>query len=275
MASAATKAERNITAFLGGPDSPDIRNPIHSTEGARQFGFSGALVGGATAYGWAVPPVLDVLGEDWLEHGWAEVAFRRPIYPGQALSIRVQGQTAGCCGFEIANADGVCVSGTAGLGDAPWLAELHVPSRRGLEHRRLEPGPLTLETAPVGEEIGPMLQLATPDEMAAYARDLQGSDGPRFVGERAVVHPAWLAGATTRLMYDQFAFRAGIDVNRRMQHMTRVPAGATYTVYGHLSAVYERHGHHCATVDAAVVAQDGTEVARMRQNLIFRVAPQT
>jgi Ca2+-binding RTX toxin-like protein len=52
--------------------NPDAEksNAIHSTSGARDYGFQGALVGGATAYGWAAsffvetlgtPPVVNVL----------------------------------------------------------------------------------------------------------------------------------------------------------------------------------------------------------------------
>ena len=40
--------ERSITAFLDGEDSLEIDNIIHSTAGAAQFGFQGALVGGVT-----------------------------------------------------------------------------------------------------------------------------------------------------------------------------------------------------------------------------------
>ena len=67
-------ATRTITAFLDGPDSPDISNPIHSTEVATQYGFRAALVGGVTVYGWTVPAIIGALGEGWLERGWADVS---------------------------------------------------------------------------------------------------------------------------------------------------------------------------------------------------------
>ena len=55
--------ERSIDAFLSNDDSPDIGNPIHSTEIAKKYGFKGALVGGVTVYGWAVPAILEALGD--------------------------------------------------------------------------------------------------------------------------------------------------------------------------------------------------------------------
>jgi len=44
----ATSAELKMTAFLGNEDSPTIRNAIHSTEGAKEYGYQGALVGDGT-----------------------------------------------------------------------------------------------------------------------------------------------------------------------------------------------------------------------------------
>ena len=34
--------ENQVIAFLGNDDSPDISNPIHSTEVAQAYGFAGA-----------------------------------------------------------------------------------------------------------------------------------------------------------------------------------------------------------------------------------------
>ena len=45
--------ENKVTAYLGHEDSPEISNPIHSTEVAKAYGFSGPLVGGVTVWGWA------------------------------------------------------------------------------------------------------------------------------------------------------------------------------------------------------------------------------
>ena len=81
--------ERSITAFLDGEDSIEIDNIIHSTEGAAQFGFSGALVGGVTVYSWAVPALIEALGEEWLDSGWIDFRLRRPVYPGDEITTRV------------------------------------------------------------------------------------------------------------------------------------------------------------------------------------------
>src|SRR3546814_647385 len=86
----ASRAERRLTATLDTPDDRRaISNEIHSTDGAKDYGYRAALVGGATVFGWATPAILDALGEGWLAHGWAEAAFRRPTYPGDELTVVV------------------------------------------------------------------------------------------------------------------------------------------------------------------------------------------
>ena len=43
-----TTIENTVVAYLDNDDSPDITNPIHSTEVAKSYGFDGPLVGGVT-----------------------------------------------------------------------------------------------------------------------------------------------------------------------------------------------------------------------------------
>jgi len=51
MTTANRFAENIVTAFLDGPDDPNIPNAIHSTEGAKDYGYKAALVGGVTVAG--------------------------------------------------------------------------------------------------------------------------------------------------------------------------------------------------------------------------------
>jgi len=76
-------ASSTITAFLDGVDDPlAIANKIHSTAGARQLGYKAPLVGGVTLYSWCCADILKVLGEEWLDFGWADISFLRPVFPG-------------------------------------------------------------------------------------------------------------------------------------------------------------------------------------------------
>ncbi len=117
-------AKQKITAFMDNPDAPRPGNPIHSTGSAKAYGYEGALVGGATVYGWAVRTIVEALGEAWLDEGWAEVQFRRPVYPGDEIDIGVADDGA----FNIAKGDQICIRGEVGLGEAKWLRDLAMPA---------------------------------------------------------------------------------------------------------------------------------------------------
>ncbi|MCY3733433.1 MAG: hypothetical protein OXG42_04055, partial [Chloroflexi bacterium] len=122
--------ERSIIAFLDGEDSLSIPNIIHSTEGAAKFGFSGALVGGVTVYSWAVPALIDGLGDEWLDSGWIDFRLRRPTYPGDEITTRVTPTESGV-EFTMAKESGeVCISGTAGMGEAEFYQNLAVAQSR-------------------------------------------------------------------------------------------------------------------------------------------------
>ena len=78
-----------ITAYLSNLDDPDISNPIHSTEVAKAYGFSGPLIAGVTVWGWATDAILEAIGESWLKFGWSEFFLKQPTYPGEILDIAV------------------------------------------------------------------------------------------------------------------------------------------------------------------------------------------
>jgi acyl dehydratase len=261
---------RTITAFLDGEDSPTISNPIHSTGVAQQYGFRAALVGGVTVYGWCVPAILEALGEGWLDRGWAEIAFRRPVYPGDAMTARVSGE-GGVRELEMANGEGeVCIRGTVGLGDGPFLAELRSPRRRTPEPPANPKPELTLATAATGQDLAPMFVPFPPDDARAYARELQRDEHPRWTGERPRLHPGWLAARMTPLIKHSYWYGPSIHARSAIQHTAPAYAGRGVTVAGHFNRAFEAKGHHYAEVDGVILDDAGVEVARIRHTTIFR-----
>ena len=269
----ASVAERPITAFLDGEDSPTISNPIHSTEVAAQYGFRGALVGGVTVYGWFTPAILDVLGERWLGDGWAEVRFRRPVFPGDEVTARVTA-TAGGADVAMVLPDGdSAIVGTVGVGRAPWFEELRAP-----QYEPAEPLPgglpaLTLETAPKDSRLRPQPVPYSVEDANTYARNLQRDDSGRFTGDAPLIHPGWIAARMTPLLKHSFEYGPSIHIASRIQHLATARAGQEFTMVGHFLRAYEQKGHHVAELDGSLFTADGTEVARMRHTTIFRIRP--
>lgn len=265
-------AERTLVAFLDGPDRADISNPIHSTEGANAYGFKAPLVGGVTVYGWCVPPILEVLGEDWLERGWADIRFRRPVYPGDVVTARVAVSTEGDCELSLASEGGeVCIAGRLGLGDGPWHGQFAEPVAGEPLPVLESPPELTLATAPVDAELRPMAVPFSAEDASAYASGHQRDEHPRWHGASPIVHPGWLAARMTPLLKHSFWYGPAIHVRSEIEHRGVLRAPCVAVVSGRMGAAYEKNGHSQAEVAGAITDEGGRTIAVIRHTTIFAI----
>lgn len=265
-------ATYRMTAFLDGPDSPDISNPIHSTDVAKEYGFKAALVGGVSVYGWCARTIMAAIGDDWLDTGWADINFRRPVFPGDELTISVTpGNEFG--ELQVVNGEGdVCIRGTVGLGEAPFLDKLHAPVATD-PVPPADPMPyLTMETAPVGRDLRPMQVPYTLEDAANYAHEKQRDEAAPWIGEGARIHPGWLAARMTPLIHHSYNYGPAIHSCSEIQHLAPALAGEHVVVAGHFVETFERKGHHYAVVDGLISGADRTPLARIRHTTIYNVA---
>ncbi|MEZ4502997.1 MAG: hypothetical protein R3C39_10260 [Dehalococcoidia bacterium] len=268
-----TVARLELTAFLGNEDSPTIRNVIHSTDGAKEYGYRAALVGGATVFGWATPAILEVLGPAWLDFGWTELAFRRPTYPGDELHITVEG-TPEAATLEIAGADGnVRIAGDLGCGLAPWLDDvlLKTPMRDPEPSMEVHPR-LTWDVAPVGRQLAPLGRTDRIEDVREYARTRQHSEDPLFVGDRPRLHPGWLVNRPTSILHHSYDYGPAIHVRTHLQIFAPVYAGEPLVTTATFRESYERKGHHYGAYDCTTYDEGGRELIRQRHTTIYQVA---
>ncbi len=263
--------ERSTTAFLDGEDSLNISNIIHSTEGAAQFGFQGALVGGVTVYSWAVPALIEALGEDWLDRGWIDFRLRRPVYPGDEITTRVTATDNGV-EFTMAKESGeVCIAGNAGLGEAAFLSELVVAGNRAVSAPADPPTLLTPQSLPIGEDLPAMAVPMSLDDAAEYADAFARDPHARWRGSGARLHPGWIAGRCVRLTHHTYTYPAGIHAGSQIQMLRPALAGQTLTVSGHVSDGFRRKQHEYMVLDVTISDESGVDVARLRHRTIYQV----
>jgi hypothetical protein len=174
----------------------------------------------------------------------------------------------------MVNQDGAAaIEGEAGVGQAPWLAELTLPVRRAAEKRPGRLPKLTLETAPVGKDLRPMPVPWSLEETRAWAAEKQRDTSARWTGEEALVHPSWLAARMTPLIHHSYDYGPAIHTRSQVQHMAAARAGQQFTVAGHFLKAYEEKGHHVAVVDGVILDEQNTEASRIRHTTIFRIRP--
>ena len=271
-----TTIENTVVAYLDNDDSPDITNPIHSTEVAKSYGFDGPLVGGVTVWGWATDTILAAVGEGWLEEGWSEYSFRQPTFPGDTLAIRArlnEGSSAASWTVEMVNQSGaVCVSGMVGLGRAKWLDELVKPRSMGPTNESGSKGPLTLEIAGIGKDWSAMELDFSEEVSEEFIALKQRTDNPLFTDKNAVAHPSWTAGWAEILLRHNFAIPSSMHTRSRVQHHRKIPVGTSVIGGAHLIDAYERKAHHFANYDVLLVDGEGVELAQLRHWTIFKIA---
>lgn len=260
--------ERTIIAAMPEADAPNPGNPIHSSAGARDYGFRAALVGGATIYGWCAAAIIDAAGMSWLEHGWADVAFRRPVFPNDKLTIRVASDGA----FEVRSDDGrVRIDGHVGLGDAPWLREITPPMHKHPESAA-DPLPrLSPQNVPVGQELRARRVSLSRDEAEAFCREKQGETLACFYGEAARIHPAWFANQPIYWLHHSFSYGPAIHTESRIQHRRDARVGQELLVIGRCADAFERKGHQYIVNDVDILDAAGSALASIRHTAIYQV----
>ena len=268
--------EVSTTAFLDDADNMDIPNIVHSNEGARRFGFRAAIIAGTTVYGWAVPALLQLLGTTWLDNGWHDLRFRRPVYPGDEITTRIAERDGGAWDLTILDPEGQgAVVGQVGLGLAPWLRELHDSARRTAKPKLERVPDLTLENAPVGQDLRPLATPVTADDASRYAREIQKDLDPLWTGERPRLHPGWIAYRMWPFIRHSVRLGPIIHTRSQIQHLAPAVSGQTLTTTGHFVEAYERKGHHYFVTDGCITGEDGTDLVRFRHTTIFKIGSLT
>ncbi|MFN0089693.1 MAG: MaoC/PaaZ C-terminal domain-containing protein [Acidimicrobiales bacterium] len=261
------------TAIHDPPESYEA-NPIHSAQGAAAAGYAGALVAGIHTYGWAANAVIELFGEEWLALGWADVRYRRPVYPGELLTTTVTEIGEAAARLVTTKAGGeVVLEGQCGLGIGPFTADLEQPER-------VEPAPeppervrMLLAEAPVGQDFLPMAVDASASFLQAWVETRLDEHHPRWLGDRPLIHPAFLAGRMTPLFRHNYLYGPAIHVRTQIQHLRAGYGPQRLAVAARLHAAYERKGHHYHESDCWILGEDGEPIAAKRHTGIFLVGP--
>tara|TARA_Y100001960_G_scaffold127733_1_gene136065 strand:+ start:3364 stop:4206 length:843 start_codon:yes stop_codon:yes gene_type:complete len=266
--------KNSIIAYLGHEDSPDISNPIHSTEVAQAYGFKGPLVGGVTVWGWATETILQALGEKWLDSGWAEYSFRQPTFPGDKLFIQAtQNNSTNNWTIEMINEfNVVCVIGEVGVGNAPWEKEFIKPTSMTPKSEIKTKPSLSLDETPKHTDWNAM-QVTFDNELASeFTTVKQITTNPLFIGESKIAHPSWIAGWAEQLMRHNFDIPTSMHTKSRVQHRQSVPEGTTVIGGAHILDIYERKAHHFVNFDVLLQDHSGSDIAQLRHWTIFKIA---
>jgi acyl dehydratase len=232
----------------------DSENRIHADEVARKYGFKGGLVPGVTIYAYACAPILEALGEEWLEKGSATMRFSAPCYDGELLTATVKPPGAAGSGkshsIAVSAGERTCASGIAAA-----ASETGAPAEIEWAPLPEDRPPVSIEVFAPGTLLG-SIQLPTEEaRMSSYLESI-GEPSPVY-SRRRIVHPGMLLNGANWILVANVVMPAWVLVESRVQHWRSVAAGEPVQVRGIVADAFERKGHRFVAVDLAWMAGEG------------------
>jgi acyl dehydratase len=229
-------------------------NRIHADETARQYGFKGGLVPGVTVYAYACAPILEALGEEWLEKGSAAMRFSAPCYDGELLTATVELSAAGGSGQShsvvVATGEKTCATGTAAAAGEPGRPE-EIGWAPLPEHRP----PASVEVLAPRTVLGSVMLPTDEARMSSYLESI-GEPSPVY-SRRRIVHPGMLLNGANWVLAANVVMPAWLHVESRVRYRRSVAVGEPVQVRGIVADAFERKGHRFVAVDLAWVAGEG------------------
>lgn len=260
-------AERlDLTARLD--DNPRYRGSSHDDETARAMGFRAALIPGAFLYGHVTRMAVRAWGMDWLERGWAQVRFRRPVHSGDRLSVErtAFAERSGRLEAEVAILSGaereISVTGHIGLptaqqrppADLPITVPPDVPP---------ESGP---DVVVAGRPLGSRPRVLERDVIRKSLADFNETE--EIYGDGFHAHSGLLVRQTMGDTLSNMRFPVPVVfVSVEVQNYAPVPAGATIITSGRIAAAYERKGRPYFDSEEYLIANGRPAARHLRVNL--------
>ena len=219
-------------------------NRMHDDTVAASYGFRGGLVPGVDVWAYLTRPCVDRWGSDFLECGAMDVRLRNPVYDGEEVDARLDGDGS----LTLTGPDGdVRADGTAHLVDeapptiAIDVAELPDPAPPA-EPELLTPG-TTLGTLRLNHRQEPAMR---------YLDDVRESH-PIYDGG-LIGHPGMLARQANYVLSNSVRLGPWIHVSTAAQHRGVVHDGDEVEVRGVVADEREHKGHRFIDLDVEITA---------------------
>jgi hypothetical protein len=239
-------------------------NKIHDDEVAKKFGFGGGLVPGVDVYAYLTHLPLERWGRAWLERGTAECRFMKPTYDGDHVTVSAT-ETDGGLEISLECRGVLCATGTASLPAA--ASPLALAEFREIAERSSRP--TADETSlPVGAWLGIVPILVTPELAAEYLRDVR--ETATLYATEGLVHPVVVLRMCNFVLTRNVTFGPWMHVGSKIQHFAAAKVGDALGVRARITGNYEHKGHAFVDIDALVLANETTPIARVSHLSIYR-----
>ena len=134
--------------------------------------------------------------------------------------------------------------------------------------QRRERPPADEASLPVDGWLGLDPYPITPEMAARYLAD--SHESAAIYGEQGLVHPRDILRSCNFVISRNVLLGPWIHTGSRVQHLRAVPVGSELSVRARITGNYEHKGHRFVEIDALVLSQERTPVARIAHTAIYR-----
>jgi hypothetical protein len=244
--------------------SKESENKIHDDSVARKYGFSGGLVPGVDVMAYMVHVPVAKWGRAFLERGLIEARFVKPVYDGEIAEVKAV-ENDGRLTLEVESRGELCATGSASL-------PLSAPAIRLADFRDVaavaERKPVSANSYEIDKWLGTIARDWAGDAAKQYLSDIRESD-PIYAREN-LGHPGLLQRIMNKVLVDNAILGPWIHVGSRMQMLSAARTGDQLTARAKVIGNYEKKGHRFVELDALVLANGKTPLARCWHIAIYQ-----
>jgi hypothetical protein len=203
-------------------------------------------------------------GRAWLESGYAECRFWKPVYDGTLARIMAVEESDGLT-LAVESAGERCASGHASI---PWQPRM-LPFTDALS--RAEPPidrpPASEESLSVGRALGIAPFVVDRAMLLNYLDEVRETE-PLYQAE-GVVHPGQILRLANMALVQNVVLGPWIHVGSKVNNFAAVHVGQDLTLRSKITANANSKGHSIVEFDAVVVA-DERDAVQITHTAIWR-----
>lgn len=240
-------------------------NKMHDDTVAKKFGFTGGLVPGVDVFAYMSHAPLTLWGRAFLERGHMDGRFGKPIYDGDTATVTAVERDGGL-DVQIESRGVICGTGRATLPGTSASAALSDFSAGN---------PPTHEQRPPADEmsykVNSWLSIHpfsfSPEQQAQYLKDICEAD-PIYAKE-GIIHSGTILRACNWALTQNAKMGPWIHVGSTIQQLTPGHVGDEISVRAKVIKNFENKGHKIVELDALVIANGKTPIARVAHAAIY------
>jgi hypothetical protein len=241
-------------------------NKIHDDATAKRFGFRGGLVGGVHVYAYMAHLPVQRWGRAWLERGTGEARFGKPVYEGDIAEITAAEDADGL-ELQVTSVGVLCATGRAALPPAAPSVSLGDFSSATPPAHDARPA-ADEQSLPIGKMLGMTPLTVTPEYQAQDLSDTRETD-PLYALE-GIVHPGTILRCCNWALSHNVVLPAWMHMGSTVQNLGVARVGDTLGVRARVTKNYEHKGHKWVEIDALVLANGRSPIARVTHIAIYR-----